>query len=203
MTMFRNLRRAVVGTVAALALAAAAAGCSSGSSSKTDVLPVAAETAATETIAPDSSASTASVSETTPLSGGPTTTLSRTESGIAFTKCLRQNGIDVADPDASGRFPQIPTGPAADAAVKKCQSLLGASNGGAPKMTPEFKAQILAMAKCMRDSGYPDFPDPTITDAGVTFPDTPGINQDDPKVQDTLNACMKKTNFDVTGGAGQ
>jgi hypothetical protein len=91
----------------------------------------------------------------------------------AYTKCMRENGVDMQDPEPGGAgVPGIPaigggTGPAGeaqakkiDAAVEKCASLLPADVGEGRKITPEDLAKARELSKCLRENGLPDFPDP-------------------------------------------
>lgn len=87
---------------------------------------------------------------------------------LKFAQCMRAEGVDLPDPKADGMV-AIPAEEAGkgetaesrkmQAAMEKCRTLL--PNGGEPpKMTPEDVAKLRELAKCMRDNGVPDFPDP-------------------------------------------
>ena len=109
-----------------------------------------------------------------------TTTTSTTvrdpeEAALSFARCMREHGIDVPDPDSSGRLtirgPLRVAGRAGrgsdaqrkkfDDAQKACQDKLGAS--GPRQLSEEDRAAMqdamLAYARCMRGEGI-DFPDP-------------------------------------------
>ncbi|MCA2217599.1 hypothetical protein [Jidongwangia harbinensis] len=85
-----------------------------------------------------------------------------------FAQCMRAEGVDIPDPDASGGIalragdadkPGSPEVKKMEAAAEKCRELL--PNGGEPpKMSPEDVTKMRAMAKCVRENGVPDFPDP-------------------------------------------
>ena len=93
---------------------------------------------------------------------------------LEFARCMRANGVsNFPDPQPGGaeRF-AIPTGtssgaPAFRAAQAKCQRYLGGGGLALPGSTTHPSAQTLAkllrIARCMRQHGVPQFPDPTNT----------------------------------------
>ncbi|MFG1605121.1 hypothetical protein [Actinoplanes sp. NPDC049265] len=96
----------------------------------------------------------------------------------AYAKCMRENGVDMPDPDGDGvlRAPAMKAGAPVDkkmeAASEKCLPLLPADVGGAPqKMTPEDLAKARAQAKCMRENGVPDYPDPDPETGAIALPE--------------------------------
>ncbi|MFF1540096.1 hypothetical protein ACFVWL_08470 [Microbacterium sp. NPDC058269] len=78
---------------------------------------------------------------------------------VKFAGCMRENGIDMPDPDPNAPSFQIPSAEKAtlDKAIKACQKFLGTSEGGDP--TVQMGGQI-EFSKCMRENGVPGFPDP-------------------------------------------
>ena len=82
-----------------------------------------------------------------------------------FAKCMRQNGVNMADPVEDGRGVRVQVDGDKDmtpekqrAAEAACRHL--APNGGEPpKMSAEQVAQAREHAKCMREHGI-DMPDP-------------------------------------------
>jgi hypothetical protein len=93
---------------------------------------------------------------------------------LAFAKCMRSHGVSNF-PDPTGgkldlqvqRTPNSTSvngvevnGPAFQSAMQACRSDL--PHGGHPTaaQTAEAKAKALAMSKCMRSHGVPNFPDP-------------------------------------------
>jgi len=85
----------------------------------------------------------------------------------AYAKCMRENGVDMPDPNGDGVLgaPAMKVGsPEAkkmEAASEKCRTLLPAGAGGEPpKMSPEDIEKARAQSKCMRENGLPDYPDP-------------------------------------------
>lgn len=89
-----------------------------------------------------------------------------------YAKCMRENGMpDFPDPNADGGIMFQSGGSGKDenksvdldgkmkAADSKCRHLM--PNGGKPlKPDPKQLAEQRAMAKCMREHGVTDFPDP-------------------------------------------
>jgi hypothetical protein len=89
---------------------------------------------------------------------------------VKFAECMRSNGVsDFPDPGASGRFTidGIANGssldlntPAFKQAMSACKNLEPAGFTGS-KRSPQQQHAALKFAKCMRENGVPDFPDPT------------------------------------------
>ncbi|MBV9607503.1 MAG: hypothetical protein JO027_20480 [Solirubrobacterales bacterium] len=83
-----------------------------------------------------------------------------------FSDCMRSHGVsNFPDPTANGL--QLPASinaqsPAFQAAQNACKQYL--PNGGAPPATPaKDRAAALALSRCMRTHGVPQFPDPTFS----------------------------------------
>lgn len=132
---------------------------------------------------------TAAVGSSTPAKS------SEAEAALAFARCMRENGLPkMADPkiDENGEVQMDLDAGGVDpakvkAAEEKCKKLL--PNGGQPKkMDPERLEKLRAFARCMRDNGLPDFPDPTENGMqvdGNKFPPT------DPKVKAAEQKCAQ------------
>jgi hypothetical protein len=131
--------------------------------------------------------------------GGATTTTAKggssddpTESLLAFARCMRAHGRDVADPvqGADGKI-QLPAPKDAkelENAPKECTDKL---QNALPNMSQqdqsEFQDTLLAYAQCMRKNGY-DMPDPNVSGKGGPF-DLGNIDQDDPKYKAAHAKC--------------
>jgi hypothetical protein len=109
-----------------------------------------------------------------------------------FAKCMRENGVDMADPDPdSGGGGISVDGPEekdkADKAQAKCKHLM--PNGGeAEKPTAEDLDQARATAKCLREHGI-DVKDPTMENPGINV--SAGDGGNDPDALDkAMKACM-------------
>jgi len=129
---------------------------------------------------------------------------------LAFTACLRDEGLDVEDPtvDADGNLrPPRPRDVAnldreqARTAFDACSDYLqDVTFGFDGADQTERQDQLLEYAVCMRDNGY-DMPDPDLTRSG-----TPGqggggpfgeLDLNDPAFQSAQTACS-----DIFGGTG-
>lgn len=102
-------------------------------------------------------------SPTSPTAGG--------SGALAFARCMRANGVpDFPDPSPGGGLlfklpPGLnPAAPAVRAAQAKCRKVL--PNGGPPapgaQTHPSVQTvtKLLRIARCMRQHGVPQFPDP-------------------------------------------
>jgi hypothetical protein len=129
--------------------------------------------------------------------------LSGQETILAFAACMRENGVDMDDPqfgvggalfgggdgDGPGFDPQSPT---FQAAFESCGSLLAALQ---PDLDPAQQAEQaerqLALAECMRGHDI-DFPDPD-PDGGFGFrAGAGGLDFQDPDFQDAFQACQQE-----------
>lgn len=109
-------------------------------------------------------------SSTSPEGDGssPESTASPEQAGLAFAKCMRASGVpNFPDPKSGGGFlfrPDAgtnPSSPGFKAAQAKCHKLMPV--GGPPSTTnpsPQTLARFLRIARCMRQHGVEDFPDP-------------------------------------------
>jgi hypothetical protein len=89
---------------------------------------------------------------------------------VQFAKCMRSNGVsNFPDPDASGQFTidaiangsGVDTGSVAFAdALSACKDLEPPGFTGSTRSAQQQEAG-LKFARCIRDNGVPDFPDPT------------------------------------------
>ena len=118
---------------------------------------------------------------------------------VKFAKCMRQNGVSqFPDPPASGNFTidQIANGsslkvngPAFTQALTACRDLEPAGFTGTKRSSQQQQA-ALKFARCMRNNGVPDFPDPV---SGQPLIDTnliPTTKQ--PGGMSALNAARQK-----------
>ena len=126
---------------------------------------------------------------------------------LAFAKCMRSHGVsNFPDPTGGELNLQVQktpnstsvngvevNGPAFQSALQACRSYL--PNGGHPSAaeTAQAKAKALAMSRCMRSHGVPNFPDPQFQTGpggglGVRI-GGPGINPRSPAFQAAQKAC--------------
>ena len=147
----------------------------------------------------------------------------QTEAMLAFAECLRDNGIDVDDPQAGvgGLRAIFGGGPGSDgptldrrseefqAANEACLMYLEAAR---PELDPEAEQERLeeqlALAQCIREKGYPEYPDPAIGAngqlerlRGEDFADL-GIDRRSPEFQETIGACRDEMGLEAGPGGG-
>ncbi len=96
---------------------------------------------------------------------------------LAFTECMREEGIDMPDPQVAGEDRMVMAAPAQDldmtseefeAAQAACEPLLQEAMGNFevdPEMEAEAREEMLAFAECMREHGI-DMPDPEFSSDG-------------------------------------
>lgn len=128
------------------------------------------------------------------------------EGALKFAECMRENGVDMPDPQVgedggiritreagpgSGESMDGP-GPKARAAEQKCGRHL---RDGMPEPTPERRAEMrdagVRYAECMRGEGI-DMPDPQ-ADGGMVFRyrrgEPGGVNPESPKFKAAHETC--------------
>ncbi|SDH02234.1 hypothetical protein SAMN05421505_110139 [Sinosporangium album] len=110
--------------------------------------------------------------------GGGEEQLKPEEKILKFVQCMRENGVQMEDPDPSdgGRFRMDMRGQdksIVEAAQQKCQKHSPMSGPGA-KQDPQMAENMVKMAQCMRANGVEKFPDPE----GQGLLITPEISKD-------------------------
>ncbi|WP_244367244.1 hypothetical protein [Micromonospora echinofusca] len=119
--------------------------------------------------------------------------LSDEERRIRFTSCLREEGLDVPDPEPGQNGPRFNFGADVDpakveAALQACREF--APNGGQPRqLNAEQIEQVRKLARCMRENGVPHFPDPEAD--GRIQPGKAGIDRKDPAVRAAFDKCRE------------
>ncbi len=146
---------------------------------------------------------------------------------LAFAKCMRANGVpNFPDPSSNGNgglqiqasqragagasmsVDGVPvSAPAFRSAMTKCSPELPSGGGHVP--LARLRANALAMARCMRAHGVPNFPDPTVSGGpgvGVAVriggPGS-GIDPSSPAFEAAQKTCMPLMNKGVGGGGQQ
>jgi hypothetical protein len=152
--------------------------------------------------------------------GGELTDAERQDAFRKFAQCMRDHGIDMADPqfeggDGGGGGVIINGGPAAgeekqdpenfEAADKACQKHLeGVIDERKGQLDPEeeerMKERALDFAKCMREHGI-DMPDPQFEEGGrMTQQLGPGgIDPNDPEFQEAQEECADEAGLPKPG----
>jgi hypothetical protein len=142
-------------------------------------------------------------------SAAPTSSSARSDSGsqpssstLAFSKCMRANGLPNF-PDLGGSGMRIEgTGqalsvngvlvnaPAYRAARQACEKYMPHSQA-TPAQAAQQRQRGLEFARCMRSHGVPNFPDPRVisSSGGNQQVYLPGINPQSPAFQAGAKAC--------------
>ena len=128
-----------------------------------------------------------------------------------FSACMRTHGVTgFQDPrvETHGNQlsvvihvdPAITGSPDFKSAQKACMHLMpGATNGPSPGQQRAREQAFLAFAKCMREHGFPTFPDPT--SQGQITPQMlsrAGIDLQQPAIKPAADACVPVTNGAIT-----
>ena len=111
---------------------------------------------------------------------------------------MRDNGIDVPDPDPDGGFDQQGEAdidiqdPKFRTALDDCRDLLPADNPLTRNFNSAQQSAILKLVSCLRKNGV-DVPDPQFDANGKLVIDNPGaLNPSDPKVRKALQECRSE-----------
>jgi hypothetical protein len=131
-----------------------------------------------------------------PTASASAASLSDDERRLKFAQCMRENGVDMPDPEPGEGGVKVRLGgdidPAkAQAAMEKCRSYL--PNGGQPrKLDPQQVENMRKLAQCMRENGVPEFPDPqpdgTMKIDASMFG---GKGPDDPTFKAAMEKCQQ------------
>ena len=155
----------------------------------------------------------ASLEEATTTTAVATDRVSDNEQAVlAFTACLRENGLDVPDPrmDENGNvdlesFLEIATQvdpDDADVAVEACSDLLDDIELGFDQIDfTDLQDTLVEFSACMRDNGY-DLPDPDFSGLANLQGDGPfgPIDLEDPAFLAALESCDEiLANISLTG----
>lgn len=120
-----------------------------------------------------------------------------------FAQCMRDNGVDVPDPDpATGRMNlgqlRGTGGERFEQAMSRCRDLLVAARGGTA-IGPEELERLRQFAQCMRDNGV-DLPDPDPNGSGGMFAGALAkIDRDSPVFKKALEACQDRLPQSILG----
>jgi len=112
---------------------------------------------------------------------------------VKYARCMRSHGVlnfpdpsSAAAPSASRALKEESTSPEFQAAALACAKY--AHHGtAAPPVSPQEMQKLLAVSRCMRAHGVPNFPDPNPTTGDLTAP--VGIDRSSPTVLAALRAC--------------
>jgi hypothetical protein len=125
---------------------------------------------------------------TAPSSAPPS--LSRDEMAIKFTQCLREQGLNVPDPEP-GKGPMLKFDRNSGVTQEKVQQAMEACKQYNPQgesgANPQQEENGRKYAVCMRENGVEKFPDPKPGQRGIMI--GPGV-ADDPDFQKAQEACQ-------------
>lgn len=122
-------------------------------------------------------------------------------SGVAYAQCMRKNGVtnfpDPEEQSGGGVKLVIPEGvdqnsPTFKSAQSACQSLLYQGDTGDAAGSRDFDAtKVAAWAKCIRENGVPNFPDPEVNGNTIVIDvNKAGLTgRDDPNFTKAAEAC--------------
>jgi len=125
------------------------------------------------------------------------------EALLEHARCMREHGVNMPDPTFEGGGGVKQTGPAEGTsrakvkeAEKACQKYLDEIEP--PNLSDEeqqeFKEAALANARCMREHGIENFPDPTFGEDGraeLRIDKASGIDPNDADFKEAEKACQE------------
>jgi hypothetical protein len=122
---------------------------------------------------------------------------------LRFTECVRAHGVpNVPDPGTRGWKDALASeAPAVLAAEGTCARLVPGAmpSSQTQTQTPTQIAAAVAFAACMRDHGFPSFPDPTSTGQMThAMLAAAGINVHQPAAVQAADACVSVTHGVIT-----
>jgi hypothetical protein len=125
-------------------------------------------------------------------SGSPNAGGSANSRLVAFSHCMRSNGVsNYPDPNSNGQIPKESvaqlgvTSSQFQAAQSACQHLHPTASVAQQR---HVAAQALLFSRCMRNHGVTNFPDPA-NDGRLPDPATLGIDQGSPEFEAANRAC--------------
>jgi hypothetical protein len=122
------------------------------------------------------------------------------DAALKYARCMREHGVDVPDPVFDGGGINQ-TGPEEKVPKAKLQQAERACRRYAPKEVEgpqlseeeqrEFREAALANARCMREHGIENFPDPTFPGSGEAAIQAPAgaFDPNDPDFKEAEEAC--------------
>jgi hypothetical protein len=117
------------------------------------------------------------------------------QAALNWAGCMRQHGVNLPDPQINGNdiLQQLPSRAEQNsakfkAAQEACRQYQ--PNGRQPTPIPaEERQRALAFARCMRQHGVTNMPDPKITADGIEQQLPRGMREDDPRLRAAEQAC--------------
>lgn len=125
------------------------------------------------------------------------------EKAVKFAECMRENGYpDFPDPKASGEFPSFGISVTPEVwtgALRACKKLQPPGSFSA-HLSPEQLSAALEFARCVRENGVEDFPDPVDGEPIIDTTKIPSANR--PGGMAILNAATDKCGDLLGDGSG-
>jgi hypothetical protein len=138
---------------------------------------------------PDAQVASGSSAQSTSPSTAPAS-LSQDEMAVKFTQCLRENGLNVPDPEP-GKGPMLRFDKNSGVTQEQVQKAMEACREYDPQSqgspNPQQAENGRKYAECMRKNGVEKFPDPKPDQRGIMI--GPGV-ADDPDFQKAQGACQ-------------
>jgi hypothetical protein len=119
---------------------------------------------------------------------------------LRFAQCMREHGVDMPDPRTGGRQ-VFRVGPNEETTPEEMEEAQRACRKYQQQIRPpelseeereEFREAALAHARCMRENGIENFPDPTISESGeasLNITKSSGINPQSSEFKEAEEAC--------------
>ncbi|HYN97781.1 MAG TPA: hypothetical protein VES42_28410 [Pilimelia sp.] len=126
-------------------------------------------------------------------SAGPSDDLPDEERRLKFAECMRGEGLDVPDPGTGDgpmfRFREGQDRAKVEKAMEACRQY--APNGGRPpRLDGAQLEQFRKLAKCMRENGIENFPDPA-ADGGIRLNRNSGIDPESAEFKAATEKCRQ------------
>ncbi|MER7048482.1 hypothetical protein [Streptomyces jumonjinensis] len=143
---------------------------------------------------------TASPTKDSSGSGPEASPTSAFERGLAYSKCMRENGVPkFPDPQQDGQGVRLTPGEGVDMGSQSYKSAEEACRDKAPQGTGQGQggtldsAKVSAWAKCLRENGLTKLPDPEINGSNMNIDiQGAGITPGGPEFTKAMSACQSK-----------
>ncbi|MEV8390470.1 MULTISPECIES: hypothetical protein [unclassified Streptomyces] len=136
------------------------------------------------------------------------------DQALAFAACMRAEGVPAfPDPQQADGGVRMEAGgvdtdsPEFQGAMEACRDKAPQAEGQGQGGEPLDPAKVAAWARCIRDNGVPDFPDPEINGGQMALDfGGAGLSMADPAFQQARSACQDAWpggGMMIQGGGGQ
>ncbi|GAA4224056.1 hypothetical protein FHR32_003032 [Streptosporangium album] len=133
----------------------------------------------------------------------PAKSMNPDEMGVKFAQCMRENGVDMEDPEpGKGSRLTLKKGAESEKALEACREYNPQENGSA-KADPKAEENGRKFAQCMRENGLEEFPDPQPGQRGIRVDRKIGEDPDFAKAQKNCQGIFSGGPGGPGGGADQ